>query len=80
MEEEVERHRTLRDSLEAELHDLRERLLMVESITEDLDSKSSDGELSENQFSWSIRPFTLFIIFFLVLDFVLTNFIEMIVL
>lgn len=48
MEDEVERHRTVRDSLEVELHGLRERLLMVESITEDLDLSR---ELSENQFS-----------------------------
>nr|XP_027115822.1 kinesin-like protein KIN-12E isoform X3 [Coffea arabica] len=47
MEEEVERYRQVRDSLEVELHGLRERLLMVESITEDLDSSR---ELSENQF------------------------------
>ena len=55
MEEEVERYRQVRDSLEVELHGLRERLLMVESITEDLDSSR---ELSENQFLRSISPFT----------------------
>ncbi|KAL3505563.1 hypothetical protein ACH5RR_030945 [Cinchona calisaya] len=51
MEEEVERHHTIRDSLEVELHAMRERLLMVESLTEDLDSKNSNTELYENQFS-----------------------------
>ncbi|CDO98710.1 unnamed protein product [Coffea canephora] len=55
MEEEVERYRQVRDSLEVELHGLRERLLMVESITEDL---GSSRELSENQFLRSISPFT----------------------
>lgn len=52
MEEEVERDRLIRDSLELELQALRKRLLMVEN-SRSMDMKSS-GELStKDQFSRS---------------------------
>ncbi|CAI9119063.1 OLC1v1020726C1 [Oldenlandia corymbosa var. corymbosa] len=49
MEKEVERHREIKISSEVELRDMRERLLMVENMTENIDSHSSSGELFENK-------------------------------
>ncbi|XP_033509839.1 kinesin-like protein KIN-12C isoform X2 [Nicotiana tomentosiformis] len=55
MEEEVERDRLIRDSLELELQALRKRLLMVEN-SRSMDMKSS-GELStKDQFSRFVEP------------------------
>ncbi|OIS98460.1 phragmoplast orienting kinesin-1 [Nicotiana attenuata] len=55
MEEEVERDRLIRDSLELELQALRKRLLMVEN-SRSMDMKSS-GELStKDQFSRLVEP------------------------
>ncbi|CAK9182804.1 unnamed protein product [Ilex paraguariensis] len=50
MEEDVERHQLIRDSLEQELQALRQRLLAVENFTENMDSVHSNAEqLAENQ-------------------------------
>ncbi|XP_062108915.1 kinesin-like protein KIN-12C isoform X2 [Humulus lupulus] len=49
MDDEVERHRLSRDSLELELKALKQRLLNVENLTEDVDSENSNVEHSENQ-------------------------------
>lgn len=57
MEEEAERHRTARDGLEIELQSLRERLQIVESFSDDLDSRDSSREPS----SRCERPSVLFI-------------------
>ncbi|XP_060959954.1 kinesin-like protein KIN-12C isoform X1 [Cannabis sativa] len=49
MDDEVEQHRLSRDSLELELNALKQRLLTVENLTEDLDSENLNVEHSENQ-------------------------------
>ena len=51
MDAEVERHRLIRDSLELELKALRQRLLTVENLTENVDSENKDVEYLENQIS-----------------------------
>lgn len=51
MDDEVERHRLIRDSLETELKALRQRLLMVESLTENVELESADVEQTQNQIS-----------------------------
>lgn len=51
MDDEVERHRLIRDSLELELKALRQRLSTVENLTENVDSESTDVKQSQNQIS-----------------------------
>lgn len=51
MEEDVERHHMARDVLEVELQALRERLQLVESISEEFDLRNSSREPSEYQLS-----------------------------
>ncbi|KAL8481206.1 hypothetical protein ACS0TY_027650 [Phlomoides rotata] len=51
MEEEVEKQRLIRDSLELELQALRERLLTVEDLTECMSSDNSCSAVFEEQFS-----------------------------
>lgn len=54
MDEEVERHRLIRDSLELELQALRQRLASVENITENVDSGNSNVEHTEEHISRSV--------------------------
>ena len=54
MDEEVERHRLIRDSLELELQALRQRLASVENITENVDSGNSNVEQTEEHISRSV--------------------------
>lgn len=51
MDDEVERHRLIRDSLELELKALKQRLLTVENLTENVDSENTNVEHTENQIS-----------------------------
>lgn len=51
MDEEVERHRIMRDSLEVETQALRERLLTVENYAENMESEHSTGRPAEDQLS-----------------------------
>ncbi|KAM3708012.1 hypothetical protein ACJW31_02G067300 [Castanea mollissima] len=51
MDEEVERHRLIRDSLELELQALRQRLASVENFTENVDSGNSNVEHTEEHIS-----------------------------
>jgi len=44
MEEEVQKHKLIRDSLELELQALKQRMLTVEGFTENMGSESSDVE------------------------------------
>ncbi|XP_057475426.1 kinesin-like protein KIN-12C isoform X2 [Actinidia eriantha] len=44
MEEEVEKHKLVRDSLELELHALKQRMLTVENFTENMGSENSNIE------------------------------------
>lgn len=54
MEEEVEKHKLTRDSLEFELQALKERMLTVENFTEVMGSNNSDVEQQpEDQLSRS---------------------------
>lgn len=54
MEEEVEKHKLTRDSLEFELQALKERMLTVENFTEVMGSDNSDVEQQpEDQLSRS---------------------------
>lgn len=50
MEEEVEQHHMIRESLELELQALKERLLTVENFTEKLELKNSGSQLTKDQF------------------------------
>ncbi|VFQ74892.1 unnamed protein product [Cuscuta campestris] len=54
MEEEVESHHMIRDSLELELQALKERLLTVENFTESLDFNRSVLQRTEEQFQRSL--------------------------
>lgn len=54
MDEEVERHRLIRDSLELELQALRQRLASVENFTENVDSGNSNVEHTEEHISRSV--------------------------
>lgn len=49
MEEEVEQQRLIRDSLELEIQELRDRLLTVEDITESMTSESSCSAAFDGQ-------------------------------
>ena len=52
MNDEVERHWFIRDSLELELQALRQRLSTVENLTENVDSANSTAEQqAQNQIS-----------------------------
>lgn len=51
MDEEVERHRLIRDSLEWELKALRNRLLNVENLTEHEDLENANDEEIRTQIS-----------------------------
>ncbi|KAK9289237.1 hypothetical protein L1049_017711 [Liquidambar formosana] len=51
MDEEVERHRLIRDSLELELQALRQRMLTVENFTENMDLENINGEQTDDQIS-----------------------------
>ncbi|KAI9195107.1 hypothetical protein LWI28_011738 [Acer negundo] len=51
MDEEVERHRLIRNSLELELQDFRERLSTVENFPDIVDSENTNAEHSEGQMS-----------------------------
>lgn len=53
MDDEVERHRTIRDSLELELQSLRERLSTVENFPDILDSEDRNADRNEGQMSRS---------------------------
>nr|GLL26017.1 kinesin-like protein KIN-12C isoform X2 [Ipomoea trifida] len=54
MEEEVEQHHMIRESLELELQALKERLLTVENFTEKLELKNSGSQLTKDQFPRSL--------------------------
>lgn len=49
MEDELERHMLVRDSLELELQELRHRLSTVEDFTESLSSENCYASLPEDQ-------------------------------
>ncbi|KAF3456467.1 hypothetical protein FNV43_RR01117 [Rhamnella rubrinervis] len=49
MDDEVERHRLIRDSLELELQSLRQRLSTVENLTENVDSQNTNAEQTQTQ-------------------------------
>lgn len=49
MEEDVEQQRLIRDSLELEIQELRDRLLTVEDLTESMTSESSCSAVFEEQ-------------------------------
>ena len=49
MDDEVERHRLIGDSLELELKTLKQRLLTVENLTENVDVETTNAEYTENQ-------------------------------
>lgn len=51
MNDEVERHRLIRDALELELQALRHRLLTVENFSENVDSENMNPEQAENLIS-----------------------------
>lgn len=53
MDEEVERHQLMRDSLELEIQSLRQRLSTVESFPDILDSGNTNTEHTEDQMSRS---------------------------
>ena len=54
MDEEVERHRLIRDSMELELQSLRQRLASVENFTENVDSGIGNSEHAEEHISRSV--------------------------
>lgn len=54
MNEEVERHRVIRDSLELELQVLRQMLSSVENFTENADSGNSITQQPEDHISMSV--------------------------
>ncbi|XP_027331846.1 kinesin-like protein KIN-12C [Abrus precatorius] len=58
MDEEVERHRLISDSLKMELQALKERLLLVDSLPQNVDSESMIVQTDE-QISWQIPTKTL---------------------
>ena len=49
MDDEVERHRLIRDSLELELQALRQRLSTVDNLTENMDSQNTNAEQTQTQ-------------------------------
>lgn len=51
MEEDVEKQRLIRDSLELEIEGLRDRLLTVEDLTESMSSENSCAGAFEGQLS-----------------------------
>lgn len=51
MDDDVERHRLIRDALELELQALRKRLSTVENFTENAVSESTKGEEDEDMMS-----------------------------
>lgn len=51
MNDEVERHRLIRDALELELQALRHRLLTVGNFSENVDSENMNSEQAENLIS-----------------------------
>lgn len=51
MDDEVERHRLIRDALELELQALRKRLSTVENFTENAVSENTKGEEDEDMIS-----------------------------
>lgn len=53
MDDEVDRHRLIRDSLELELQSLRERFSTVENFPGVLDSENTNAEHTESQMSRS---------------------------
>ncbi|KAL5538433.1 hypothetical protein UlMin_042978 [Ulmus minor] len=56
MNDEVERHRFIRDSLELELQALRQRLSTVENLTENVDSENTTAEQqTQNQISRQLQ-------------------------
>ena len=55
MDEEVERHRLIRDSLELELQALRQTFSSVENFTGNVDSGNSNAEQLEEHISRSVE-------------------------
>ncbi|PON64835.1 Kinesin-like protein [Parasponia andersonii] len=55
MDDKVERHRLIRDSLELELKALKQRLLTIENLTENVDSNTTNVEQTENQISRQLQ-------------------------
>ncbi|KAH0993179.1 hypothetical protein GBA52_004662 [Prunus armeniaca] len=55
MNDEVERHRLIRDALELELQALRHRLLTVENFSENVDSENMNSEQAENLISRQLQ-------------------------
>lgn len=53
MDEEVERHQSIRDSLEMEIQALRRRLSTVENFTDIVDSENSNSAQNEDLISRS---------------------------
>lgn len=51
MDDDVERHRLIRDALELELQALRKRLSTVENFTENAVSENTKGEEDEDMIS-----------------------------
>lgn len=49
MNDEVERHRLIRDSLELELQALRQKLSTVGNLTENVDSQNTNAEQTQSQ-------------------------------
>uniref|UniRef100_A0A7N0TKP3 Kinesin motor domain-containing protein n=1 Tax=Kalanchoe fedtschenkoi TaxID=63787 RepID=A0A7N0TKP3_KALFE len=49
MDEEVKRHKSIRDSLELEVKSLRQRMLTVETLTENMDPEQLVNKLSDDQ-------------------------------
>lgn len=76
MDEEVDRHRIMRDSLEMEIQALRQRLLTVESYAENRESEHSTGERpAEDQLSRS-KFITFFRSFYFTIKFTCFGFIS----
>lgn len=58
MDQDVEKHRIIRDSLEMELQGLRKRLARVESFAENQDIASVNGRYSEDHLPRSALAFS----------------------
>jgi hypothetical protein len=57
MDEEVERHRSISDSLKVELQDLKERILFVESLPQNSDLESMSVHTGEKISRLVLLPF-----------------------
>jgi len=57
MDEEVERHRSISDSLKVELQALKERILLVENLPQNSDSESMSVQTGEKKSRLELLPF-----------------------